>query len=123
MIRWIKPQRRLAVYLRDGLACVWCGDTIEDGAHLSIDHVTPRSHGGGDRYKNLITACYDCNTRRNDKRIETFAAVVAGWLGGEATIEQILSRVEEHRLRPAPHNEALALLRRRSFVDIINSGG
>ena len=32
---WIRPEKRRALYLRDGLACVYCGDSLEDGARLT----------------------------------------------------------------------------------------
>lgn len=28
---------------------------------LEVDHVLPRSEGGGDELENLLTACWDCN--------------------------------------------------------------
>ena len=45
-MNWIKPAKRLALYLRDGLACAYCGDGIEDGIRLTLDHLTPHSLGG-----------------------------------------------------------------------------
>ena len=44
--KWIRPDKRLAIYLRDGLACAYCGDSVEEGAKLSLDHLTCHSHGG-----------------------------------------------------------------------------
>lgn len=29
-MNWIRQEKRYAIYLRDGLACVWCKATIED---------------------------------------------------------------------------------------------
>ncbi|KKK72946.1 hypothetical protein LCGC14_2898780, partial [marine sediment metagenome] len=33
-MNWIRPEKRLAIYLRDGLACCYCGATVEDGTKL-----------------------------------------------------------------------------------------
>ena len=27
--KWIRPEKRMAIYLRDGLACVYCGEGVE----------------------------------------------------------------------------------------------
>lgn len=51
---------RLAVYERDGYACLECG------AHdrLSLDHIWPYSLGGQDTYTNLQTLCLPCNSSK-----------------------------------------------------------
>ncbi len=52
---------------RDGGACVYCGATAEtSGAHLHLDHLTPRAHGGADVASNLVLACRACNSARQD---------------------------------------------------------
>jgi len=52
---------RRAVLVRDDYRCQYCG-----GGADSIDHVLPRSRGGGDGWDNLAAACRSCNsTKRN----------------------------------------------------------
>lgn len=52
---------------RDGHACVYCRATAEtSGAHLHLDHLTPRSAGGADIAVNLVLACRSCNCARQD---------------------------------------------------------
>ena len=64
---WIRKEKRLAIYLRDGLACAYCGARQEQpGVMLSLDHLVCRTHGGGNGEGNLITACHACNTNRRD---------------------------------------------------------
>lgn len=48
---------RRNVFLRDGHTCMYCGD----GGELTIDHVVPRSRGGGSSWENLVTCCRPCN--------------------------------------------------------------
>ena len=63
--------RRIAA--RDAHACVYCGATAEtSGAHLHLDHVTPRARGGADVASNLVLACRRCNSARQ-------ALSLAGW--------------------------------------------
>ena len=63
-MNWISPHKRLAIYMRDGLACTWCGRAVEAGAQLTLDHLKPRKRGGGNHERNLITACIGCNAKR-----------------------------------------------------------
>ena len=45
-MNWIRKEKRLSIYLRDGLACVWCGQAVEDGIKLTLDHLIPHSPRG-----------------------------------------------------------------------------
>lgn len=76
-MNWVTQVKRLALYLRDGMCCVYCGDTIENGAVLSLDHIIPRSKGGSNHERNLITACKRCNTRRHDRNISAWIDIAA----------------------------------------------
>ena len=62
-MNWIRKEKRLAIYLRDGLACCFCGEGVEDGAKLTLDHLTPHSHGGTNGAENLATACHRSTPR------------------------------------------------------------
>lgn len=39
-------------------------------ATLHVDHIAPRSRGGTNDYRNLVTACADCNLHKSDKIID-----------------------------------------------------
>jgi len=56
----IPREIRLAVYARDGYACVFCGATEP----LSLDHIWPWSLGGSDEPENLQTLCIPCNSKK-----------------------------------------------------------
>lgn len=57
---WIRPTTRLAVWLRDGLCCVYCcQDWSASG--LTLDHIVARSEGGTNAPTNLVSACPRCN--------------------------------------------------------------
>jgi 5-methylcytosine-specific restriction endonuclease McrA len=47
---------REAILRRDGHTCCYCG-----GRANTIDHVLPRSRGGGDTWINLVSSCENCN--------------------------------------------------------------
>ena len=60
---------RRNLMFRDAHQCQYCGrrPALRD---LNIDHVTPRSRGGGDSWENLVTACRVCNLRKGWKTPE-----------------------------------------------------
>lgn len=67
--QWIRRELRLAVYCRDGWACVYCARGAEaPGVSLSLDHVRPRTRGGTNAPRNLVTSCSTCNTAKHDRR-------------------------------------------------------
>lgn len=51
---------RVAVFARDGAACVKCGNL----ENLALDHVLPFSKGGPDTIENLRVLCRSCNSRK-----------------------------------------------------------
>ena len=54
---------RRALFARDGHACQYCGSRTR----LTLDHVVPRSRGGGSTWDNVVTACSPCNLRKRDR--------------------------------------------------------
>lgn len=112
---WIRPVKRLAIYLRDGLACAYCGEAVEGegGTELTLDHLRPLSAGGSNAATNLVTACRRCNCARHDRPWRAFAATVAAYLNGDATAEVIVARISRQRRRALDLVEARAVMSRR----------
>ena len=54
--------QRRRVFKRDGNRCVKCGST----ERLEIDHIVPRSRGGGNEESNLQTLCHGCNLAKGN---------------------------------------------------------
>lgn len=74
MARWITPEKRLAIYIRDEFTCGYCGRNLKgaDPSEITLDHLVPRNpkvaHGnGGNEATNLICACRSCNSSRQDR--------------------------------------------------------
>ena len=59
------PLNRRAVFARDGSRCQYCAKPAEN-----LDHVVPRSRGGGHTWENVVAACRRCNTRKGDRTPE-----------------------------------------------------
>lgn len=55
---------RKNILRRDGHRCVYCNTTK---LPLTVDHVIPRSRGGGDTWENLVCACVKCNVRKGNR--------------------------------------------------------
>ena len=51
--------------------CAYCGIPLDLMA-MSIDHVIPRHRGGQSIYENLLAACKDCNTSKNELSVEEY---------------------------------------------------
>lgn len=66
---YTRPETRFAhrdrIMERDRRTCAYCG-----GRAATIDHVLPRSRGGGDTWINLVAACSPCNGRKDDRTPE-----------------------------------------------------
>jgi len=60
------PLSRRNIYLSDANTCQYCGHKFPT-SELSLDHVIPRSRGGGSTWENLVCACTDCNSRKGAK--------------------------------------------------------
>lgn len=55
---WSRP----GVMARDRRRCGYCG-----GPAGTIDHILPRSRGGGNTWVNTVAACGRCNERKADR--------------------------------------------------------
>ncbi len=53
---------RRAVFARDNWTCQYCGSR----GNLTVDHVIPRSKGGGSTWDNIVASCAPCNRRKGN---------------------------------------------------------
>jgi hypothetical protein len=95
--KWIRPAKRLAIYARDGLACAYCGAGVEDGATLTLDHVTPCELGGSNDEGNLVTCCLGCNSAKRALPLSDWLVVLRD--RGVAT-DEVPGRIRAMVARP-----------------------
>lgn len=57
---------RANIYLRDRYCCQYCGRKGKK-SELNIDHMVPRSRGGGSTWDNVVVACIPCNRRKANR--------------------------------------------------------
>jgi len=58
---------RKNIIKRDGHRCQYCG---QSRTAMTVDHVTPKNHGGEDIWENLVCACVRCNNKKGDRTPE-----------------------------------------------------
>ena len=100
--KWIAPRRRKAIYLRDDLKCVYCGDGIEtEGFIFTLDHLIPQELGGTNETKNLVTACKACNSAKGAKSLRQFLVYLES---KGVKVERIKRRIRRNRRRKLKGN-------------------
>ena len=57
---------RRNVFARDANRCQYCNRRFPT-SELTLDHVVPRSRGGGTTWDNLVCACVACNSRKGGR--------------------------------------------------------
>ena len=65
------PQLRQAIHSREGRACFYCLRRI--GPEMQcLDHVIPRAQLGPNSYRNLVSCCRECNSRKGERPAADF---------------------------------------------------
>ncbi len=72
-IKFEKPSEtiRNRLYKKQKGFCAGCGEKF-DAVNLEIDHIIPKSKGGGDYYDNLQLLCGNCNRVKGNRPMEYF---------------------------------------------------
>lgn len=50
---------------RDKSSCQFCGIKLSPN-QVTIDHVIPKSRGGGNNFYNCVVSCFDCNNKKRN---------------------------------------------------------
>jgi len=123
-MNWIRQEKRLAIYLRDGLACAYCGSSVENGTQLSLDHLKPHSKGGDNSESNLMTCCTRCNSSRGNRSVRGFCKSVAAYInhGVKATdIEKHVRNCSRRSLAEAKIEAKKLVARRGSAARVLSA--
>ncbi len=70
-------ENRIKVYERDGYECRYCRKQLTRFT-ATLDHVQSVAEGGNNSLENLVTACLDCNSRKNRRLVGDFLASERG---------------------------------------------
>ncbi len=97
--KWIRPEKRIRIYARDGWRCLWCRKHASEDVQLTLDHFLARAAGGKNDAENLITACYGCNSSRRHQPALSYAHEIGSLFRDAASVlDDILDALE----RPLP---------------------
>jgi len=109
---WIRQDKRQAIYLRDGYACIYCGAAVEDpGTVLTLDHLHPRNLGGGNEHTNLVTCCLSCNSSKQDLPMREWYRTLAD-RGVDVT--DLPKKIRRHTRRVLNLKQARAIIAARA---------
>jgi 5-methylcytosine-specific restriction endonuclease McrA len=62
-VRKIIKMNRHNIFARDSWNCQYCNESFK-ASDLTLDHLIPISRGGKSSWKNLVTCCGPCNTKK-----------------------------------------------------------
>jgi 5-methylcytosine-specific restriction endonuclease McrA len=85
---------RKNVLRRDSYTCIYCGKSLEDGLKrqdFTMDHIIPKSQGGGNSWMNTACACHPCNNRKADRTPEQ-AGMKMRWLPKTPRTSYLIAR-------------------------------
>lgn len=67
--KYLAPRfRKHVLFNRDGWSCQYCGTKL-DWHSVTVDHIVPRSKGGGTSWKNCVAACKRCNMKKGNRAL------------------------------------------------------
>jgi len=69
--RDVLAETRIKAYERDGYLCRHCGKQLTRFT-ATLEPVKPIDEGGDNSLENLVTACLDCNSRKNRRAVGDF---------------------------------------------------
>jgi HNH endonuclease len=66
-------ENRIKVYERDEYKCRYCQKQLTRFT-TTLDDMKPVAEGGDNSFENLLTACFGCNSRKNNRPVGDFLA-------------------------------------------------
>ena len=72
----MQPTRK-NVLRRDRFECMYCGKELAL-ATCTLDHVHPTSKGGPHEWRNLVSSCKKCNSRKGDRSAQEVGCALRG---------------------------------------------
>jgi 5-methylcytosine-specific restriction endonuclease McrA len=94
------PWSKQNVHVRDGFKCQYCGNSISK-SKVTIDHVIPRAQGGKNLWENTVTACFECNNKKEDRTPSQAHMTLIRKLTKPTIMEFVLRKVKSEGLDKA----------------------
>ena len=97
------PELRQSIHAREGRVCFYCLRRTDQEMQC-LDHVIPRAQLGPNTYRNLVSSCRECNSRKGERHAADFLRSLyrEGRLTGPELIRglQSLKDLAAGKLRP-----------------------
>ena len=95
---------REAIHAREGGRCFYCMRRLRPRVRC-IDHVVAQVRGGSNGYRNLVSSCSECNSRKGEQRAEDYLR----WLWREGRLSggelrgrlRALAKLAAGKVRPS----------------------
>lgn len=71
-VRWLPRKSKFSkinICKRDNFTCQYCAKKLKI-SEVTLDHVLPKSQGGKLHWKNVVTACHECNSKKGNKSLK-----------------------------------------------------
>ena len=98
--RFRAPYSKKRVFIRDHCLCAYCGDRFSY-KDLTIDHVIPRCQGGATDWKNVVSACFPCNSKKGGRTPKEAGMPLLYNPKSPTTVELVVSAI---RANDFPHS-------------------
>jgi RNA-directed DNA polymerase len=82
--------------------CRWCGLLFRDGDHVEVDHITPKSLGGGEELSNKLALHAHCHDERHARR------AIGAYDKGHVTEEPCAEKSARTVLKPSRGGDSFA---------------
>lgn len=90
-----KKRVRWWIYKEFDGKCGYCGDKLDFGERsFHIDHLVPKSNGGGNNITNLVASCSRCNLSKRNRTLEEYREWIV--ITGCKEIERIITKMERY---------------------------
>jgi hypothetical protein len=87
---WRTRPLRLAIHAREAGLCFYCLRQTPTRDHC-LDHVVPVAKDGTNSYRNLVSCCMDCNSRKRDLSAPDFLRTL--YREGELSRKELTARL------------------------------
>jgi 5-methylcytosine-specific restriction endonuclease McrA len=78
------PELRRAIHAREGGRCFYCLSRVSTATRC-LDHVVPMAKFGDNSWRNLVSCCHECNSKKNDFPAADFLR----WLHRERRLTEV----------------------------------
>jgi len=96
--KWIRRNKRLAIYRRDDNRCIYCGRDLATEV-ATLDHVLACELGGTNHESNLVTCCLSCNSSKRALPLSDFLATLADRGIDPRTVRVAIRNATRRKLR------------------------